>query len=223
MIVEGRGNVEAIKNRVAQIRKEMAVTDSDYDKEKLQERLAKLSGGVAFIKVGAATETEMKEKKDRIEDALNATRAAVAEGVVAGGGLALAQAGDAFNELTDKKEDTPGARLVDAAILEPIKQIAANAGKDGSLILYNIIKEYQAGNKNLGYNAMTDKFEDMFTAGIVDPTKVVRSALEHAASAAIMFLTTEAVIADKPEKKDDHGHGGMPGGMGGMDPSMMGM
>ena len=223
VIVEGKGNAEAIKNRVAAIKKELSITDSDYDKEKLQERLAKLSGGVAVIKVGAATETEMKEKKDRIEDALNATRAAVAEGVVAGGGLALAQAGDAFNELTDKKEDTPGARLVDTAILEPIKQIAANAGKDGSLVLYNIMKEYKAGNKNLGYNAMTDKFEDMFAAGIVDPTKVVRSALEHASSAAIMFLTTEAVIAEKPEKKDDHGHSGMPGGMGGMDPSMMGM
>ncbi|MFH1583106.1 MAG: chaperonin GroEL [Candidatus Falkowbacteria bacterium] len=223
VIVEGKGGAEAIKNRVAQIKKEMEVIDSDYDKEKLQERLAKLSGGVAVIKVGAATEIEMKEKKDRIEDALNATRAAVAEGVVAGGGLALAQAGNAFNELTDKKEDTPGARLVDTAILEPIKQIAANAGQDGSLILYNIMKEYKAGNKNLGYNAMTDEFEDMFMAGIVDPTKVVRSALEHAASAAIMFLTTEAVVADKPEKKDDHGHGGMPGGMGGMDPSMMGM
>jgi len=220
-IVEGKGAAEAIKNRVAAIKKEIAVTDSDYDKEKLQERLAKLSGGVAVIKVGAATETEMKEKKDRIEDALNATRAAVAEGVVAGGGLALAQAGNAFVELTDKKEDTPGVRLVDTAILEPIKQIASNAGKDGSLVLYNIMKEYKAGNKNLGYNAMTDKFEDMFTAGIVDPTKVVRLALEHAASAAIMFLTTEAVVAERVEKKDDHAHGGgMPGGM---DPSMMGM
>jgi chaperonin GroEL len=222
-IVEGKGDVNTIKNRVAQIRKELEITDSDYDKEKLQERLAKLSGGVAVIKVGAATETEMKEKKDRIEDALNATRAAIAEGVVAGGGLALAQAGNAFLELTDKKEDPAGARLVDMAILEPIKQIAANAGKDGSLVLYNIMKEYKGGNKNLGYNAMTDKFEDMFQAGIVDPTKVVRSALENAASAAIMFLTTEAVIADKPEKKDDHGHAGMPGGYGGMDPSMMGM
>ncbi len=226
IIVEGKGEAQAIKNRIAQIRKELEMTDSDYDKEKLQERLAKLSGGVAVIKVGAATETEMKEKKDRIEDALNATRAAVAEGVVAGGGLALAQAGNAFNELTDKKEDTPGARLVDTAILEPIKQIAANAGKDGSLILYNIMKEYKADNKNLGYNAMTDKFEDMFAAGIVDPTKVVRSALEHASSAAVMFLTTEAVIADKPESKEcSHGGagGGIPGGMGGMDPSMMGM
>ena len=222
-IIEGKGEASAIKNRVAQIKKEMEITDSDYDKEKLQERLAKLAGGVAVIKVGAATETEMKEKKDRIEDALNATRAAVAEGVVAGGGLALAQAGNAFAELTDKKSDTPGATIVDTAVLEPIKQIAANAGKDGSLVLYNIMKEYKTGNKNLGYNAMTDKFEDMISAGIVDPTKVVRSALENAASAAIMFLTTEAVIADKPEKKDDHGHGGMSGGMGGMDPSMMGM
>ncbi|MDD4900902.1 MAG: chaperonin GroEL [Patescibacteria group bacterium] len=220
-IVEGKGEKPAIDSRVAQIRKEMEMTDSDYDKEKLQERLAKLAGGVAVIKVGAATETEMKEKKDRIEDALNATRAAVAEGVVAGGGLALAQAGDAFKELTDKKEDTPGATVVDTAILEPIKQIAANAGKDGSLVLYNIMKEYKAGNKNLGFNAMTNKFEDMFAAGIVDPTKVVRSALENAASAAVMFLTTEAVIADKPEKKE-HDHGGMPGGgYGGMDPGMM--
>ncbi|MDO8667689.1 MAG: chaperonin GroEL [bacterium] len=223
-IIEGKGDQNAIKNRVAQIRKEMEITDSDYDKEKLQERLAKLAGGVAVIKVGAATETEMKEKKDRIEDALNATRAAVAEGVVAGGGLALAQAGNAFTELTDKKTDTPGAMIVDTAVLEPIKQIAANAGKDGSLVLYSIMKEYKAGNKNFGYNAMTDKFEDMFAAGIVDPTKVVRSALENAASAAIMFLTTETVIADKPENKDcGHGGGGMPGGMGGMDPSMMGM
>jgi chaperonin GroEL len=222
-IVEGKGDKQAIANRIAAIKKEISLTDSDYDKEKLQERLAKLSGGVAVIKVGAATETEMKEKKDRIEDALNATRAAVAEGVVVGGGLALAQAGNAFKEMTDKKADAPGAKVVDMAILEPIKQIAANAGKDGSLVLYNIMKEYKAGNTNVGYNAMDDKFEDMFAAGIVDPTKVVRSALENAASAAIMFLTTEAVIADKPEKKDEHNHGGMPGGYGGMDPSMMGM
>lgn len=220
-IIEGKGDKAAIENRISAIRKEIKITDSDYDKEKLKERLAKLAGGVAVIKVGAATETEMKEKKDRIEDALNATRAAVAEGVVAGGGLALAQAGNVFNELTDSKDDPAGARLVDAAILEPIKQIAANAGKDGSLVLYNIMKEYKSGNKNLGYNAMNDKFEDMFAAGIVDPTKVVRSALENASSAAIMFLTTEAVIADKPEKKDCCSH---PHGMqGGMDPSMMGM
>jgi chaperonin GroEL len=166
----------------------------------------------------------MKEKKDRIEDALNATRAAVEEGVVPGGGLALAHAGNAFEELTDKKEDTAGERIVDSAILEPIKQIAANAGKDGSLIVYNIIRENREGNKNIGYNAATDEFTDMIEAGVVDPTKVVRSALENAASAAIMFLTTEAVITDKPQEKgESDAGGGMPAGMGGMGPGMMGM
>jgi len=213
-IVDGRGEEKAIKSRIEQIKKEKEASDSDYDKEKLQERLAKLSGGVAVIKVGAATETEMKEKKDRIEDALNATRAAIEEGVVPGGGLALALAANAFADVTDDKKESIGGRIIDVAILEPIKQIAANAGKDGSLVLYNIIKEHKAGKTNFGYNAMDDKFEDMIEAGIVDPTKVVRSALEHAASAAAMFLTTEAVIADKPEPKD--AVGGMPGGMGGM-------
>ena len=189
----------------------------------MQERLAKLAGGVAVIKVGAATEAEMKEKKDRIEDALNATRAAVEEGVVPGGGLALAQAGNAFSELTDEKKDSPGAQIINTAILSPIKQIAANAGKDGSLILYNIIRENKNGNEHIGYNAAADKFENMIEAGIVDPTKVVRSAVENAASAAIMFLTTEAVITDKPEEKSEAG--GMPGGgmPGGMNPGMMGM
>jgi len=215
-IVGGTGEEKMIKARVEQIRKELDNTDSDYDKEKLQERLAKLSGGVAVIKVGAATETEMKEKKDRIEDALNATRAAVEEGVVPGGGLALALAGNSFEELTDDKKDSIGARIIDTAILEPIKQIAANAGKDGSLILYTIMKEQRAGKKNFGYNAMTNTFEDMIEAGIIDPTKVVRSALEHASSAAAMFLTTEAVITDKPEPKEHNHGGGMPGGMGGM-------
>lgn len=218
-IIEGKGEEKKIKDRIAQIKKELEMSDSDFDKEKLQERVAKLSGGVAVIKVGAATETEMKEKKDRIEDALNATRAAVEEGVVPGGGLALALAGNAFEELTDKKEDSPGAKIIDLAILEPIKQIAANAGKDGSLVLYNIIRENKQGRVNIGYNAATDKFEDMIEAGIVDPTKVVRSALENASSAAAMFLTTEAVITDKPEEKG-HEHGGMGGGMGG---GMMGM
>ncbi|OGF27053.1 chaperonin GroL [Candidatus Falkowbacteria bacterium RIFOXYB2_FULL_47_14] len=217
-IVDGKGETDKIKARVEQLKKEIAASDSDYDKEKLQERLAKLSGGVAIIKVGAATEAEMKEKKDRIEDALHATRAAIEEGVVPGGGLALAQAGNAFEELTDKKADGPGVKIVDAAILEPIRQIAANAGKDGSLILYNIIRENKKKNANVGYNAAADKFENMIEAGIVDPTKVVRSALENAASAAIMFLTTEAVIADKPEEKNSCGShgGGMPSGMGGM-------
>lgn len=220
-IVEGKGDEKKIKARIEQIKKEKELSDSDFDKEKLQERLAKLAGGVAVIKVGAATETEMKEKKDRIEDALNATRAAVEEGVVPGGGLALALASNAFADLTDKKEDSAGTKIIDTAILEPIKQIAANAGRDGSLILYNIIRENKNGSKNIGYNAATDKFENMIDAGIVDPTKVVRSALENATSAAIMFLTTEAVITDKPEEKG-HDHG-MPGGMGGMNPGMMGM
>ncbi len=214
-IVEGKGDKEKIKNRVEQLKKSIESSDSDFDTEKLQERLAKLAGGVAVIRVGAATETEMKEKKDRIEDALHATRAAQEEGVVPGGGLALAQAGNAFEELTDKKEDSIGATIVDTAILEPIKQIANNAGKDGSLILYNIIRENKKGSVNIGYNAASDKFENMIEAGIVDPTKVVRSALENAASAAIMFLTIETVITDKPEK-DEGGAPAMPAGMPGM-------
>ncbi len=217
-IVDGAGEKDAIAARVEQIRKEHELSDSDFDKEKLQERIAKLTGGVAVIKVGAATETEMKEKKDRIEDALNATRAATLEGVVPGGGLALALAGNVFKEVSDTKQDNPGAQIVDAAILEPIKQIAANAGKDGSLILYSIMKENKGGTSAYGYNAAADRFEDLVAAGIIDPTKVVRSALENAASAAIMFLTTEAVVTDKPEKKEDHSHG-----MAGMNPGMMGM
>lgn len=218
-IVDGVGTKEAIQARIEQIRKEVELSESDFDKEKLQERLAKLAGGVAVIKVGAATEAEMKEKKDRIEDALHATRAATLEGVVAGGGLALALAGNVFKEVIETNEN-PGAQIVDSAILEPIKQIAANAGKDGSFVLYNIMNEHKHGKHNYGYNAATDTFEDLIEAGIIDPTKVVRSALENAASAAIMFLTTEAVITDKPEPKDNHNHGG---GMGGMNPGMMGM
>ncbi len=216
-IVDGKGEIKEIKNRVEKIRNEIASSDSDFDKEKLQERLAKLSGGVAVIKVGAATETEMKEKKDRIEDALHATRAAQEEGVVPGGGLALAQAGEAFSELADNKKDKSGTVIVDQAILEPIKQIAQNAGQDGSLVLYKIIEANKAGEKNFGYNASANKFEDLVKAGIIDPTKVVRSALENAASAAIMFLTIETVICDKPSK-DDGGHSQGPsmGGMGGM-------
>ncbi len=220
-IVDGSGNKDALKTRVEQIRKELELSDSSFDKEKLQERIAKLTGGVAVIKVGAATETEMKEKKDRIEDALNATRAAVEEGVVPGGGLALALAGNVFKEVANNLLDNPGAQIVDSAILEPIKQIAANAGKDGALILYTIMREHKNGNTAHGYNAATDTFENMIEAGIIDPTKVVRSALENAASAAMMFLTTEAVVADKPESKDSgSGHGA---GMGGMNPGMMGM
>jgi chaperonin GroEL len=225
-IVDGKGEDSLLKSRVGQIKKEIDASDSDYDKEELKKRLAKLTGGVAVIKVGAATETEMKEKKDRIEDALNATRAAVEEGVVPGGGLALALAGNAFEELTNSKEETKGAKIVDNAILEPIKQIAKNAGKDGSLIIYNIIRENRSGNTNIGYNAADDKFEDMIKAGIVDPTKVVRCALENASSAAIMFLTTEAIITDEPKGADEGGAPAMPAGMPGMGggmPGMMGM
>ncbi len=215
-IVEGKGDLAAIKARVDQLKKEKELSESDFDKEKISERLAKLSGGVAVIKVGAATETEMKEKKDRIEDALAATRAAVEEGVVPGGGLALALAGKAFAE--EDKNASAGARIINQAILYPIRQIAANAGKDGSLILYQIMSQNKDG-KNIGYDAANDKFIDMIAAGIIDPTKVVRTALENAASAAMMFLTVEAVIVDSP-KKDESDHGG---GMSGMNPGMMGM
>jgi len=206
-IVDGKGDQKKIKERIEKIKTEIELTNSEYDREELKKRLAKLSGGVAVIKVGAATETELKEKKDRIEDALNATRAAQEEGIVVGGGLALAKASDIFiNLIGGKKEEDAGAKIVDNAILEPIKQIARNAGKDGSLILYNIIRENSLLKdekaRNIGYNAMDDKFEDLFLAGIVDPTKVVRTALENAASAAIMFLTIEAVICEKPKDKN---------------------
>ncbi|MFA4942261.1 MAG: chaperonin GroEL [Patescibacteria group bacterium] len=222
-IVDGQGTSENIKVRVDQIKNEMEISESDFDKEKLQERLAKLSGGVAVIKVGAATEAEMKEKKDRIEDALNATKAAVAEGIVPGGGLALILAGNILEKLGQgKKSDSLGAEIIDNAVIEPIKQIAANAGKDGSLILYHIIKANEGGLNSIGYNAATDQFEDLVKAGVVDPTKVVRSALQNAASAAMMFLTTEAVITDKTSEKGCScgGHGSSPmsqmGGMSGM-------
>ena len=215
-IVGATGTEEAIKVRVAKIKAEIEDIDSDYDKEELKKRLAKLSGGVAVIKVGAATETEMKEKKDRIEDALHATRAAVEEGVVPGGGLALAKASNAFEILANKKNESVGAKIIDRAITEPIKQIAANAGKDGSLILYNIIRENKTGDTNIGYNAAEDRFEDMIEAGIIDPTKVVRAALENATSAAVMFLTTEAVITEKPKKEAGCNHDAGMGGMMGM-------
>jgi len=217
-IVDGKGEAKEIKTRIEKIKSEIEISESDYDREELKKRLAKLAGGVAVIKVGAATETEMKEKKDRIEDALNATRAAQEEGIVVGGGLALAKASNIFTNLIGgKKEEDAGAKIVDNAILEPIKQIAKNAGKDGSLILYNIIRENSMlkddKKRNIGYNAMDDKFEDLFEAGIVDPTKVVRTALENAASAAIMFLTIEAVICEKPKDKNcscgGHGEQGM--------------
>ncbi|HNU81266.1 MAG TPA: chaperonin GroEL [bacterium] len=223
-IIDGAGDKKAIEDRIAQIKKEKELSDSDFDKEKLQERLAKLSGGVAVIKVGAATETEMKEKKYRIEDALNATKAAVEEGVVPGGGLALAVACYGLDfagfekEMKDGGSLPAGEKIINQSVLEPIKQIANNAGVDGSLVLQRIIAENKKSKEVRGYNAATGEFVEMISAGIVDPTKVVRSALENAASAAMMFLTTEAVITDKPEAHNSHNHGG---GMSGMDMDMM--
>lgn len=216
-IVDGKGQEKNIKARIASIRKEKDLSDSEFDKEKLQERLAKLAGGVAVIKVGAATETEMKEKKYRIEDALNATKAAIEEGIVPGGGLSLAVACygpkfERFDELMSENNSNVlvGEKIINQAILEPIKIIAANAGVDGSLILQRTIEENKKGTEIRGYDAASGEFADMVKIGIVDPTKVVRSALENAASAAMMLLTTEAVITDKPENKScscKHGEG----------------
>lgn len=209
-IVGGAGNAEDIADRAATIRKQISVTTSDYDKEKLQERLGKLAGGVAVLYVGAATEVEMKEKKDRVEDALSATRAAVEEGIVPGGGVAYVRATEALADLKgDNEDETTGIRIVAKAIEEPLRQIAANAGMEGSVII-NKIRE---GKDDFGYNARTDKYVNMFEEGVIDPTKVSRVALENAASVAGMFLTTECAIADIPEKEP----AAMPaGGMGGM-------
>ncbi|OGY41416.1 MAG: chaperonin GroL [Candidatus Buchananbacteria bacterium RBG_13_39_9] len=213
-IVDGKGDKTAIDERIKQLKKELEVSDSDFDKEKLQERLAKLAGGVAVIKVGAATETELKEKKHRIEDALAATKAAVEEGIVPGGGVALLRARLVLENTDAEGEEKIGIDILRKSLEEPLKTIAYNAGKDGSVIAEEVKK--LTGNQ--GYNAETDKFEDLVAAGIIDPTKVTRSALQNAASIAAMFLTTEAVVTDLPEKKDEHGHGGMPdmSGMGGM-------
>ena len=199
VIVDGAGSSEDIKARTAQIQRQIETTTSDYDREKLQERLAKLSGGVAVIKVGAATETEMKEKKLRIEDALNATRAAVAEGIVAGGGTAYVIAAKAADKLLSSLEgdEKTGAAIVAKALKAPIMQIAANAGLEGAVILSNVSSSTTA---NYGYDAANDKYGDMISLGIVDPTKVCRSALENAASVASMVLTTESLVADIPEK-----------------------
>ncbi|KKU13462.1 MAG: 60 kDa chaperonin [Parcubacteria group bacterium GW2011_GWC2_45_7] len=210
-IVEGKGDQNRVKDRVAQIKKELEATESDFDREKLQERLAKLAGGVAVIKVGAATETEMKEKKMRIEDAVNATKAAVEEGIVAGGGVALLRTLPRLEALEREVdgEEKVGVRILRRALEEPIRQIAENAGRDGSVVVEAVRK----GTGAFGYNALTDVYEDLAAAGIIDPTKVVRFALQNAASIASMVLTTETVITDIPEKKEKGG--GMPGGMGG--------
>ncbi len=211
-IVDGSGDKQAIKDRVSQIRAQIAVTTSDYDKEKLQERLAKLAGGVAVIKVGAATETEMKEKKLRIEDALNATRAAVEEGIVAGGGTAYVNAVPAVEKLIGKVEgdEKTGVKIIVNALQEPVRQIAKNAGVDGSVVLEKIKSSRKVG---YGFDAHKEVYCDMIGAGIVDPAKVTRSALENAASVSSMVLTTEALVADKPEPPAP----AAPAGMGGMD------
>lgn len=211
-IVDGAGKKEAIKARVAQIRKQMETTTSDYDKEKLAERLAKLAGGVAVLYVGAATEVEMKEKKDRVDDALAATRAAVEEGIIPGGGVGYIRAAANLDKLKGENDDeTTGMLIIKRAIEEPLRQIVTNAGLEGSVVV-NKIKE---GKGAFGFNARTEVYEDLFKAGIIDPTKVARVALENAASVAAMLLTTECVLADKPE---DHPMPSAPmgGGMGGM-------
>ncbi|WP_042225407.1 chaperonin GroEL [Oceanobacillus manasiensis] len=213
-MVEGSGNPEAISSRVAQIRAQAEESTSEFDKEKLQERLAKLAGGVAVIKVGAATETELKERKLRIEDALNSTRAAVEEGIVAGGGTALVNIYNKVSELSLEGDEATGANIVRRAMEEPVRQIAHNAGLEGSII----VERLKGEKVGVGYNAATGEWVNMVDEGIVDPTKVTRSALQNAASVAAMFLTTEAVVADKPAEDGGAAGGGMPdmGGMGGM-------
>ena len=210
-IVNGAGDKEAIADRAGQIRKQISTTTSDYDREKLQERLGKLAGGVAVLYVGAASEVEMKEKKDRVEDALNATRAAVEEGIIPGGGVALVRAESALAGLKGENDDeTTGIHIVARAIEEPIRIIAANAGKEGSVI----VQKVKEGKADFGYNARTDKFENLLSTGVIDPTKVVRVALQNAASVAGMFLTTECALADI--KEDTPAMPPMNPGMGGM-------
>ena len=221
-IVAGNENKEEVEKRVGQIKRQIEETDSEFDREKLQERLAKLSGGVAVIQVGAATETELKDRKLRIEDALSATKAAVEEGIVSGGGTALLSLISTLEEEAEKELDSDlktGFRIVAKSLEYPARQIAQNAGVDGSIVV-DKVKHSPAG---FGYNALTNVYEDMFKAGIVDPAKVTRAALQNAASIAAMLLTTEALVVDKPDKRSGGGmSGGMGGGMG-MDPGMMGM
>jgi len=212
IIVDGAGNADAIKDRIGQIKHQIEVTTSDFDREKLQERLAKLSGGVAVIKVGAATETEMKEKKLRIEDALAATRAAVEEGIVAGGGTAYIAAIKNVEKLLPEVsgDEKTGVMIVLRALEEPVRQIASNAGIEGSVV----VNEIKNNTNGFGYNALTEEYVDMVKAGIVDPAKVTRSALQNAASVVSMILTTESVVASKPEPEPAAPAGGMGGGMG---------
>ncbi len=214
IVVGGKGKKTDIVARVNQIKAQVENTTSDYDREKLQERLAKLSGGVAVLYVGAATELEMKEKKDRVDDALHATRAAVEEGIVPGGGVAYIRAVDSLEKLKGANEDeTTGIQIVKRAIEEPLRQIVVNSGIEGSIVVQKI----KEGKGDFGFNARTEVYENLFKAGVIDPTKVTRVALENAASIAAMLLTTECVIADKPKPEAAHAHGGAPdmGGMGG--------
>ncbi|HAV54391.1 MAG TPA: chaperonin GroEL [Aequorivita sp.] len=214
-IVNGAGNKSDIKGRVNQIKSQIESTTSDYDKEKLQERLAKLAGGVAVLYVGAASEVEMKEKKDRVDDALHATRAAVEEGIVAGGGVALVRAIEVLKKLTTETlDETTGVQIVARAIESPLRTIVENAGGEGSVVINKVLE----GKKNFGYDAKTEKYVDMLKAGIIDPKKVTRIALENAASVAGMILTTECALVDI---KEENAGGGMPGGMGGGMPGMM--
>ena len=213
-IIDGAGEADKIKGRIEEIRVAIEKSSSDYDQEKLQERLAKLAGGVAVINVGAATETEMKEKKALVEDALHATRAAVEEGIVPGGGVALLRAQKALDDFhLDREDENIGVRILQRALEHPIRQIADNAGVEGSIV---VDKVRRSDDVNYGYNAQTEVYEDLVAAGVIDPTKVVRSALQNAASIAGLLLTTEAVVVEIPEENEGGGGGGMPGGPGGM-------
>jgi chaperonin GroEL len=206
-IIDGAGDAEAIKGRINQIKAEIENTDSDFDREKLQERLAKLAGGVAVVKVGAATETEMKEKKHRVEDALQATRAALEEGIVPGGGVALLQASEAINiDVFDADDEKTGARIILRALEEPVRQLAQNSGLEGSVV----VNDVRNAKKGQGLNADTGEIVDLVQAGIIDPAMVTRSALQNAASIAKNILTTEAIVAEMPEKDGAGGGGGMP-------------
>ncbi|MFN3288795.1 MAG: chaperonin GroEL, partial [Sphingomonadaceae bacterium] len=214
-IVDGAGDAEQIKGRTEQIRAQIETTTSDYDREKLQERLAKLAGGVAVIKVGGATEVEVKERKDRVDDALHATRAAVEEGVVPGGGIALLYATKALEGLKGANDDqTRGIDIVRRAIQAPVRQIAQNAGHDGAVVAGKLLDQ---GDETLGFNAQTETYENLVASGVIDPTKVVRTALQDAASVAGLIITTEATVTEAPEDKKAPAGAGMGGGMGDMD------
>ena len=213
IIIDGSGDKSAIEGRVSQIRRQIEDTSSDYDREKLQERLAKLAGGVAVIKVGGASEMEVKERKDRVDDALNATRAAVEEGIVPGGGVALLKASKVLEGLVGDNEDqNQGIAIIARALQAPIRQIAENAGVEGSIVVGKVLESAEA---NFGYNAQTEVYEDLVKAGVIDPAKVARIALQDAASVAALMITTEAAVAEKPKKDAAPAMPG--GGMGGMD------